>query len=120
MDNIDEVLDVLELRHILDRDVNHLSGGELQRFAVGTVCVQKADVYMFDDRLRTWTRNNVSLQPASLSVLLCMPRRRLSLSSMTSSWLLIWQIVSLSLMATRVSMLAPISPSHCLVVATGS
>lgn len=47
--NLDEVLDVLELRHILDRDVNHLSGGELQRFAIGTVCVQKADVYMFDE-----------------------------------------------------------------------
>ncbi|XXG98196.1 hypothetical protein Hte_004517 [Hypoxylon texense] len=49
MGNLDEVLDVLELRHILDRDVNHLSGGELQRFAIGTVCVQKADVYMFDE-----------------------------------------------------------------------
>ncbi|KAI4863339.1 P-loop containing nucleoside triphosphate hydrolase protein [Hypoxylon rubiginosum] len=49
MSNLDEVLDVLELRHILDRDVNHLSGGELQRFAIGTVCVQKADVYMFDE-----------------------------------------------------------------------
>ncbi|CAJ2513291.1 Uu.00g014100.m01.CDS01 [Anthostomella pinea] len=49
MNNLDEALDVLELRHILDRDVNHLSGGELQRFAIGTVCVQKADVYMFDE-----------------------------------------------------------------------
>jgi ATP-binding cassette subfamily E protein 1 len=29
--------------------VTHLSGGELQRFAIGTVCVQKADVYMFDE-----------------------------------------------------------------------
>lgn len=33
-----------ELRHIYDRDINLLSGGELQRFAIGTVCVQKADV----------------------------------------------------------------------------
>ncbi|KAI0388035.1 P-loop containing nucleoside triphosphate hydrolase protein [Hypomontagnella monticulosa] len=49
MDNMEEVLDVLELRHILDRDVGHLSGGELQRFAIGTVCVQKANVYMFDE-----------------------------------------------------------------------
>ncbi|KAI2621522.1 P-loop containing nucleoside triphosphate hydrolase protein [Hypomontagnella submonticulosa] len=46
---MDQVLDVLELRHILDRDVTLLSGGELQRFAIGTVCVQKADVYMFDE-----------------------------------------------------------------------
>ncbi|KAH8910897.1 P-loop containing nucleoside triphosphate hydrolase protein [Coniochaeta sp. PMI_546] len=49
MKNFDEVLDTLELRHILDRDVSHLSGGELQRFAIGTVCVQQADVYMFDE-----------------------------------------------------------------------
>ncbi|KAK0730484.1 P-loop containing nucleoside triphosphate hydrolase protein [Lasiosphaeris hirsuta] len=49
MDNLDEVVDTLELRHIYDRDVSHLSGGELQRFAIGTVCVQNADVYMFDE-----------------------------------------------------------------------
>ncbi|RYC61876.1 hypothetical protein CHU98_g4325 [Xylaria longipes] len=48
-DNMDEVMDTLELRHLLDRDVNLLSGGELQRFAIGTVCVQNADVYMFDE-----------------------------------------------------------------------
>ncbi|KAI1202344.1 P-loop containing nucleoside triphosphate hydrolase protein [Nemania serpens] len=47
--NLDEVLDTLELRHLLERDVNLLSGGELQRFAIGTVCVQNADVYMFDE-----------------------------------------------------------------------
>ncbi|KAM7194314.1 P-loop containing nucleoside triphosphate hydrolase protein [Rhypophila sp. PSN 637] len=49
MNNLDMVLDTLELRHIYDRDVSHLSGGELQRFAIGTVCVQQADVYMFDE-----------------------------------------------------------------------
>ncbi|TGJ83678.1 hypothetical protein E0Z10_g5059 [Xylaria hypoxylon] len=48
-DNLEEVLDTLELRHLLDRDVTLLSGGELQRFAIGTVCVQNADVYMFDE-----------------------------------------------------------------------
>lgn len=47
--NLEQVTDVLELNHILDRDIAHLSGGELQRFAIGTVCVQKADVYMFDE-----------------------------------------------------------------------
>ena len=35
-----------ELNHIMDRDVGLLSGGELQRFAIGTVCVQQADVYV--------------------------------------------------------------------------
>lgn len=28
----------------MDRDVGLLSGGELQRFAIGSVCVQQADV----------------------------------------------------------------------------
>jgi ATP-binding cassette subfamily E protein 1 len=49
MDNMDEIMDVLELRQVADRDIGHLSGGELQRFAIGLVCVQKADVYMFDE-----------------------------------------------------------------------
>ncbi|KAK8095572.1 uncharacterized protein PG998_002200 [Apiospora kogelbergensis] len=49
LSNLDEVLDTLELRHLMDREVNQLSGGELQRFAIGTVCVQNADVYMFDE-----------------------------------------------------------------------
>ncbi|KAK7969619.1 P-loop containing nucleoside triphosphate hydrolase protein [Apiospora saccharicola] len=49
LSNLDEVLDTLELRHLMEREVNQLSGGELQRFAIGTVCVQKADVYMFDE-----------------------------------------------------------------------
>ncbi|KAK2612431.1 Fe-S cluster-binding ribosome biosynthesis protein [Conoideocrella luteorostrata] len=47
--NEEQVADVLELNHIMDRDITLLSGGELQRFAIGTVCVQKADVYMFDE-----------------------------------------------------------------------
>ncbi|KAI9738927.1 MAG: Fe-S cluster-binding ribosome biosynthesis protein [Claussenomyces sp. TS43310] len=49
MDNLEEVASVLELNHVMDRDINLLSGGELQRFAIGTVCVQQADVYMFDE-----------------------------------------------------------------------
>jgi ATP-binding cassette subfamily E protein 1 len=34
---------------VLDRNVEDLSGGELQRFAIGVVAAQKADVYMFDE-----------------------------------------------------------------------
>ncbi|KAJ6145142.1 translation initiation factor RLI1, partial [Penicillium chermesinum] len=49
LDNFDEIMNVLELRQVADRDIDHLSGGELQRFALGLVCVQKADVYMFDE-----------------------------------------------------------------------
>ncbi|KAG6023731.1 Fe-S cluster-binding ribosome biosynthesis protein [Claviceps sp. Clav32 group G5] len=49
LNNAEEVANVLELNHIMDRDITLLSGGELQRFAIGTVCVQNADVYMFDE-----------------------------------------------------------------------
>lgn len=38
-----------ELKHVLDRDVGVLSGGELQRFAIAAVAVQSSDVYMFDE-----------------------------------------------------------------------
>jgi len=37
------------LTKVLDRDINDLSGGELQRFAIAVVSVQQADVYMFDE-----------------------------------------------------------------------
>lgn len=39
----------LDLTHVLEREVIDLSGGELQRFAIAVVAVQKADVYMFDE-----------------------------------------------------------------------
>jgi len=38
-----------DLGHVLDRNVDELSGGELQRFACAVVCVQNAEVYMFDE-----------------------------------------------------------------------
>ena len=31
---------------VLDRNVDELSGGELQRFACAVVCIQKADMYV--------------------------------------------------------------------------
>jgi len=40
---------MIELTNVWDRDINLLSGGELQRFAIAMVCIQKADVYMFDE-----------------------------------------------------------------------
>ncbi|KAA6425447.1 MAG: ABC transporter E family member 2-like [Trebouxia sp. A1-2] len=40
---------VLELEQVLDRDVEHLSGGELQRFAIAVVAAQQADIYMIDE-----------------------------------------------------------------------
>lgn len=47
--NLQHILDTLELNHVKDREIGVLSGGELQRFAIALVCVQKADVYMFDE-----------------------------------------------------------------------
>jgi ATP-binding cassette subfamily E protein 1 len=47
--NMEEMFDVLELKHVRDRQVQLLSGGELQRFAIATCAVQKADCYMFDE-----------------------------------------------------------------------
>lgn len=38
-----------ELKHLMDRDIRVLSGGELQRFAIAVVAVQVSDVYMFDE-----------------------------------------------------------------------
>ena len=41
--------DDLELNNVLNREVSQLSGGELQRFAIAMSCIQRADVYMFDE-----------------------------------------------------------------------
>lgn len=49
INNVQHIMDVLELNQVSDREIGLLSGGELQRFAIGLVCVQKADVYMFDE-----------------------------------------------------------------------
>ncbi len=47
--NQEEVCESLELLRIRGRQVEDLSGGELQRFAIAMVCIQKADIYMFDE-----------------------------------------------------------------------
>ncbi|KAJ7781860.1 P-loop containing nucleoside triphosphate hydrolase protein, partial [Mycena maculata] len=49
LDNKEHMCDVLELNKVLEREVTQLSGGELQRFAIAMSCIQKADVYMFDE-----------------------------------------------------------------------
>lgn len=49
MDNQDNICEQLDLMTVLDRNVDELSGGELQRFACAVVCIQKADIYMFDE-----------------------------------------------------------------------
>ena len=49
MGNKEHIMKVLELEAFKDRSLEHISGGELQRFALAVTCVQKADVYMFDE-----------------------------------------------------------------------
>lgn len=47
--NIQEIIDLLDLEQIMSKDVEVLSGGELQRFTVAATLVQDADIYMFDE-----------------------------------------------------------------------
>ncbi|ESO11885.1 hypothetical protein HELRODRAFT_71728, partial [Helobdella robusta] len=47
--NQDYVCSILDLHGVKNRNVEDLSGGELQRFAIAMVCIQKADIFMFDE-----------------------------------------------------------------------
>lgn len=49
MGNQIEVCKMLDLMAVRDRNVEDLSGGELQRFAIAMVCIQQADIFMFDE-----------------------------------------------------------------------
>lgn len=49
MNNQKEVCEQLDLINVKDRNVEDLSGGELQRFAIAIVCIQKANIFMFDE-----------------------------------------------------------------------
>ncbi len=44
-----EICKMLDLTHIRDREIQALSGGELQRFACAMVCIQDGDIFMFDE-----------------------------------------------------------------------
>lgn len=45
----DKYIEDLDLKLILERELENLSGGELQRFAIALACTQDVDVYMFDE-----------------------------------------------------------------------
>lgn len=47
--NQDRVCKLLDLMKVRNRSVEDLSGGELQRFACAMVCIQRADIFMFDE-----------------------------------------------------------------------
>lgn len=47
--NQESVCAMLDLTKLRERSIEDLSGGELQRFACAMACVQRANVYMFDE-----------------------------------------------------------------------
>ena len=48
-DRTKEYTEALGLTQLMDRNIDTLSGGELQRFAIAFACIQKSEVYMFDE-----------------------------------------------------------------------
>lgn len=48
-EDFDYIIETLQLGKLGKREVAQLSGGELQRFAIGMAAAQHADVYMFDE-----------------------------------------------------------------------
>lgn len=49
VDNLDEIMREFELVGVKDRNIEDLSGGELQRFACAVTCVRNNDIFMFDE-----------------------------------------------------------------------
>ena len=45
----DEVVEILDIKRILDKRVQVLSGGELQLFVIASIAVKNATIYMFDE-----------------------------------------------------------------------
>jgi len=45
----EKLLKELDLEHLKNRNINELSGGELQRLAIIAACIKKADIYYFDE-----------------------------------------------------------------------
>ncbi|MGA1866170.1 MAG: ribosome biogenesis/translation initiation ATPase RLI [Thermoplasmatota archaeon] len=48
-ERVGEISSVLDIQHILDRTLDKLSGGELQRVAIGATLLKKADFYFLDE-----------------------------------------------------------------------
>ncbi len=46
---VSEVMEPMELRHLMDKKVDSLSGGELQRVAISLCLLRDADVYLIDE-----------------------------------------------------------------------
>ncbi|CAF5097655.1 unnamed protein product, partial [Rotaria sp. Silwood1] len=44
-----EIYESFDLSNVQDRQISDLSGGELQRFTCAMTCMQKGDIYIFDE-----------------------------------------------------------------------
>jgi ATP-binding cassette, sub-family E, member 1 len=44
-----EIVEALDLLHVLDTDIKNISGGELQRVAIAATVLRKANLYIFDE-----------------------------------------------------------------------
>lgn len=49
VDNLEHIMHEFELQGVRNRNIEDLSGGELQRFACAVTCVRKSDIFMFDE-----------------------------------------------------------------------
>lgn len=47
--NFEKIVDALEIRNVLERTFDQLSGGELQRVAIAAAALRKGDIYYFDE-----------------------------------------------------------------------
>ena len=47
--DVEEIAEKLDIKKLLDRDIEHLSGGELQRVAIASTLLKDVDLYMFDE-----------------------------------------------------------------------
>jgi ATP-binding cassette subfamily E protein 1 len=48
---IKEIAEKLNISNVLDKKLDEISGGELQRVAIAATCLKKADLYVFDEPL---------------------------------------------------------------------
>ncbi len=48
-DILDEVVEKLSLKNILENDLSKISGGEMQRVAIAATVMKKANLYLFDE-----------------------------------------------------------------------
>ncbi len=49
INGFEKITSILDLTKFLERDVKHLSGGELQRVAIAATVLKKANLYLFDE-----------------------------------------------------------------------